>query len=199
MKYAKLIALLVKLGIITADKEADATKALEALPGDEEPLQKKVDASAIADPAIRSMFETVTQKLAASDQMNKQLLEAMTSEKTARENAQKTIDAQMKSDAKKKVEDAIAKALTEGRIAAADKDTWVKVLENDFDSSSKILTTLPVNPALQKTQGQAAGTDKGAAGTSTDKKTEPAAIPGPIGRVNADVLGKVMSFGNVQN
>jgi hypothetical protein len=156
----QILALLKTLGYDPGDKKADLEKALDALdvPAQTPAVQATAAAATVPDPALKGQIDILTQKV-------NDLTGILTKEREQRETIQKTIAEQAKADQAKKVTDTLATHEKAGRIIPAMKDHFKKMLETDFETGSKILEALPVDPAAKKAADAAAtketGSDKG--------------------------------------
>jgi hypothetical protein len=99
------------------------------------------------------------------------LTEALTTEKQARETAQKALADKQAKDREAAITKALDEAVKAGKIETAKRETWQKRLEADFETISEVLSERPGDPALAKSQGQKAG--------EAAKPTAPAAPQAP--------------------
>lgn len=139
----KIIEALVKAGVIKDEQKTavnDALKDVQLQP------EVKVDASKMTDPQLRELVSGLTQQINNITQANKQLTDALAAEKTARDNA---IKAQADADlaAKKtNAEKLVADALKNGKIAEAEKQTYLDKATADYEGTKTAIerfTTIP--------------------------------------------------------
>lgn len=113
--------------------------------------EKKVELEkAIDELTVSDQGEGILAQLNALAEQNKQLYEALTSEKKAREESQKTILEQMKKDQELKIAKTLDEAKAVGKITPAQEPSFKKLLEEDFDATVAVIAGLPVHPAAHK-------------------------------------------------
>lgn len=143
----KILALLKRLGIDFKDKESDFLKELESidfgeeigaddLPLRDEPTRKVVSALIEQNKALAGSISVLRQSLSEE----KQQRDAAIAAEAKRQETEKA----------SRVANAVKKLLDEKRITEADKPHWQKILEMDFDTSSKLAEGLPVIGAAGK-------------------------------------------------
>ena len=162
----KIIAKLKELGLIPAEKEGDIVAALKTIPPDSQTPQK-IDPSKISDSDMKAVVEGLNNRLAAFEALNKELAEALTAEKKAREESVKT---QEETNKKKKAEEAVKLidlAIAAGKIKPDEKEKYVAKAVADYETMKEAIDKFAVDPHFKSTE-------------KTEKKDDDYKFRGPL-------------------
>ncbi|KAB2967520.1 phage protease [Zoogloea sp.] len=183
----KLIALLKSLGLLTDDKVEAVSKELDKLELEKKP-DAPIDASKITDPALKAVIEGLQNQNASLSQQIKSLTDTLAAEQTDRAKAIKVQQDQAKKDRELKVTELVTRALKEGKIVKAKEEWLKKYAENDLTAAEEWVKEAPVDKNFKPEPTK----DNPPAGGGDDKKAK-----GPLGNVNATILGKVMEQSSI--
>ncbi|GEM_PF-4847734 len=183
---AKLIALMKELGILPPEKEKTVTEALTKLDLEKTPTKDpEIDLSKITDPALKELIAGLKAQVNSVGQTNKELVDVLTAERKAREEAAKTLADEAKKAQAKKVTDLTDKAKKDQKVPTA-KEKWFRDwAEKDYEAAENWLKDAPVDkhaapPPDDKSKQTQTGDDKAAK------------VAGPLGSVNSTILKNVL-------
>lgn len=157
--FAKLVARFKALLPDKTDAEIQALVAAELTEQDAATPAPPPPPPAPAQPDTG--LASLQASLATLQQQVSGLTEALTSEKTARETAQKALADQQAADRTKQIAGVLDDAVKAGRVEAAKRDEWKGRLEKDFDGFKAVLDGLP-----SQTQGKSAPATPASGGTA---------------------------------
>lgn len=135
----KILAILKKLGIAYDEKQNDLLTELNSL-GLEN--MDKIEIPNGVDEATKKIMQALVEQNKALAGNVDILRQTLGEEKAQRDAAILAEQTRQKAEKKSKVESAVKKLLDEKKITEADKPVWEKLLDNDFESSTKVAEQL---------------------------------------------------------
>lgn len=138
----KLLAMLKALGLVKDDNQAQVEAELNKLELDKPPV---IDASKVQDAGLKQMLETIQTEITILRTSNKQLADALASEKTEREKGIQAQQAAAKTEQEKKVKESVDGAIKTGKYPEAKREFLTKLFTNDFESATEVVKDAPVD------------------------------------------------------
>lgn len=138
----KILALLKALGVIKDEDLAKVTSELDKLEFDK---STNIDTSKIQNEDLKKLIEGFQTQINSVMAVNKNLADALAAEKKARDEAIAAQTATQKTEAEKKITDAVEAAIKEGKYPEAKRD-WLKGrFEKDFEGMTEIVKEAQVD------------------------------------------------------